>query len=37
MQPSDTLDDSKKHLRLALEYIGKYKLPANPMNYSPLV
>ena len=34
MQPCDAIDDSRKHLRLALEYIGKHKLPANPMNYS---
>ena len=34
MQPCDAIDDSRKHLRLALEYIGKHKLPANPTNYS---
>jgi diguanylate cyclase len=34
MKPSDTNDDSRQHLRLALEYIGKYGLPADPLNYS---
>ena len=33
MQHCDTLDESRQHLRLALEYIGKYRLSANPHNY----
>ena len=34
MQANDTISDSRQHLRLVLEYIGKYRLSADPLNYS---
>lgn len=34
LQFNDTIDDSRRHLRIVLEYIGKYNLSANPLNYS---
>ena len=30
---NDTIDDSRQYLRLALELIGKFSLPTNPLNY----
>ena len=33
MEYSDTLDDSRQYLRLALELIGKFSLPITPLNY----
>jgi diguanylate cyclase len=33
MQYDDTIDDSRRHLRLALEYIGRQGLSADPLNY----
>ncbi len=33
MQYQDTIDDSRQYLRLALELIGKYGLPTDPLNY----
>jgi diguanylate cyclase len=33
MRYDDSIEDSRKHLRLALEQIGKLGLPTNPMNY----
>jgi diguanylate cyclase len=33
MHYSDTVDDSRRHLRLALELIGQYGLSADPLNY----
>jgi diguanylate cyclase len=33
MYYSDTKDDSRRNLRLALELIGKYDLPTDPTNY----
>lgn len=34
MRYDDSIDDSRQHLRLALERIGKYGLPTDPVNYS---
>ena len=34
MRYDDSIDDSRQHLRLALELIGKYGLPTDPINYS---
>ena len=33
MQYEDSVDDSRQYLRLALEQIGKYELPTDPLNY----
>lgn len=33
MQYDDTIDDSRRYLRLALELIGKHGLPTDPLNY----
>jgi len=33
MQYNDNMDDSRQYLRLALELIGKFSLPTNPLNY----
>jgi diguanylate cyclase len=33
MQYDDTIDASRQYLRLALELIGKYGLPTDPLNY----
>ncbi|HSO18682.1 MAG TPA: GGDEF domain-containing protein [Desulfosarcina sp.] len=33
MRYDDTIDDSRRYLRLALELIGKYGLPTDPLNY----
>ena len=33
MEYSDTIDDSRQYLRLALELIGKFSLPTNPLTY----
>jgi diguanylate cyclase len=33
MQYDDSIDNSRQYLRLALEFIGKYGLPTNPLNY----
>lgn len=33
MQYEDSIDDSRQYLRLALEKIGKYDLPTDPLNY----
>ena len=33
MYYDDTIDDSRRHLRLALELIGQHGLSADPMNY----
>ena len=33
MRYDDTIDDSRRHLRLALEYIGRHGLSADPLNY----
>lgn len=33
MQYEDSVNDSRQYLRLALEQIGKYELPTDPLNY----
>jgi diguanylate cyclase len=33
MQYSDTIDESRSYLRLALEQLGKHQLPTDPLNY----
>ena len=33
MHYDDNIDDSRQYLRLALELIGKFSLPTNPLNY----
>ncbi|BBO92613.1 GGDEF domain-containing protein [Desulfosarcina ovata] len=33
MHYTDTIDDSRQYLRLALELIGKHGLPTDPLNY----
>lgn len=34
MRYDDSINDSRQHLRLALEQIGKHGLPTDPINYS---
>jgi diguanylate cyclase len=34
MQYTDSIDESRQYLRLALEQIGKHGLPTDPLNYS---
>jgi diguanylate cyclase len=33
MQYNDSVDESRRLLRLALDFIGRYDLPADPLNY----
>jgi diguanylate cyclase len=33
MQYDDSIEDSRQYLRLALELIGKFQLPTDPLNY----
>ncbi|MCP3876246.1 MAG: GGDEF domain-containing protein, partial [Desulfobacteraceae bacterium] len=34
MRYNESIEDSRQYLRHALELIGKYKLPTDPVNYS---